>query len=171
LNPEGGCYFITFCTYDSIPIHQAIPLHDQPFIDKFADYDKKHDLYSKGINLAQPSIAGIIIKVLLDYDQMLYNLLYYCIMPNHVHLVIYLGNMENSKPLGLIMKNIKGRSSREINLLLSRSGTFWQKASYDRLVRDEKELGAIGDYILENPVKAGLTDRWENWLYNYVKVS
>ncbi len=79
--------------------------------------------------------------------------------------------MTNPKSLGLIMKNIKGRSSREINLLLSRSGTFWQKASYDRLVRDEKELSAIGDYILENPVKAGLTDRWENWPYTYVKSS
>lgn len=128
-------------------------------------------MYSKGINLAQPSIAGIIINVLQDYDQRLFDLLYYCIMPNHVHVVIYLGSMTNPKSLGLIMKNIKGRSSREINLFLGRSGTFWQKASYDRLVRDEKELNNIGDYILENPVKAGLIDSWENWPYSYVKNS
>jgi len=92
-------------------------------------------------------------------------------MPNHIHLVIYLGNMEKPKPLGLILKNIKGRSSREINLLLNQSGTFWQKASYDRLVRDEKELSNIGDYIRENPVKAGLVNSWEDWPYSYVKYS
>jgi len=146
-------------------------MHDRPFLEKFAEYDKKHDLHFKGINIAQPSIAGIIIKILQEYDQLLYDLLYYCVMPNHVHLVIYLGNLTDPKPLGLILKNIKGRSSREINLLLGRSGTFWQKASYDRLVRDEKELSSIGDYILENPVKAGLVDSYENWPYSYVRSS
>jgi len=35
------------------------------------------------------------------------------------------------------------------------------------MIRDEKELGNIGDYILENPVKAGLICNWEDWPYTY----
>ncbi len=67
------------------------------------------------------------------------------------------------------MKLIKGRSSREINLLLDRSATFWQKASYDHMIRNEHELSAIGDYILNNPVKAGMISSGEDWPFTFVK--
>ena len=35
-------------------------------------------------------------------------------------------------------------------------GAFWMEESYDRVVRDAKELTAFRDYICENPKKAGL---------------
>jgi hypothetical protein len=39
---------------------------------------------------------------------------------------------------------------------LNRSGDFWQKHSYDHIVRDEVELRAFQKYISDNPTKAGL---------------
>jgi REP element-mobilizing transposase RayT len=82
-------------------------------------------------------------------------------MPNHVHLVFRLlpGNSGISK----IMKGIKGTSARKSNLFLNKTGKFWQDESYDRLVRNEKELFFIIRYILMNPVKADLVNKWTDW--------
>lgn len=40
--------------------------------------------------------------------------------------------------------------------------------SYDHVVRDEEEFVRIIDYIVENPVKAGLVDNWTSWKYTYL---
>lgn len=67
-----------------------------------------------------------------------------------------------------ILRKLKGRTSRSCNLLLKRSGQFWQHESYDRFVRDEKELVRIINYILQNPVKADMCEEWENWKWSYL---
>jgi hypothetical protein len=55
-----------------------------------------------------------------------------------------------------MMQSRKRHSARELNLLLNRSGDFWQKPSYDPIVRHEAELRAFRHDIAENPTKAGL---------------
>ena len=53
--------------------------------------------------------------------------------------------------------------------MLGRNGRFWQEESYDHIIRDEAELNRIRQYILYNPVKAGLVDNPEDWPWNYSK--
>ena len=65
------------------------------------------------------------------------------------------------------MKSIKGVSARYINLALNRSGRLWAKESYDMYIRNEKMLNNVIAYILNNPVKAGIVDSWENFTGNY----
>ncbi len=67
------------------------------------------------------------------------------------------------------LRLIKGSTSREINKILSRSGSFWHHESYDHYVRDEFELDRINQYVLSNPYKAGLTEFnsiWKWSMYN-----
>jgi ribosomal protein L16/L10AE len=45
---------------------------------------------------------------------------------------------------------------REINKLLARSGSLWQRDYFDRLVRDKKHFGTCVRYIRRNPKKARL---------------
>jgi len=66
-----------------------------------------------------------------------------------------------------ILRKLKGSTARECNKLINRSGTFWQHESYDHVVRDKKELIRIVKYVLNNPVKAGLCEKWEDWKWNY----
>jgi hypothetical protein len=40
--------------------------------------------------------------------------------------------------------------------MLTRSGTFWQRDSYDHIVRDIEQLEAFQAYIAKNPTKARL---------------
>ena len=106
-------------------------------------------------------------------------------MPNHVHLLMELVNISRITPmvkkmhdnpksasseflLTDILRKLKGRTSRYCNLLLNRTGKFWQHESYDRFVRDEKELIGIIKYILQNPVNAGMCKSWENWRWTYL---
>jgi putative DNA methylase len=51
----------------------------------------------------------------------------------------------------------------EANLLLGRTGAFWQHESYDHWVRNEREFNRIVAYIEENPVSAGLAAAVEDW--------
>ncbi|MBU2583853.1 MAG: hypothetical protein KKH32_00820, partial [Bacteroidetes bacterium] len=66
-----------------------------------------------------------------------------------------------------ILRKLKGSTANKCNKLLNRSGAFWQHESYDHVVRDIKELQRIVKYVLNNPVKAGLCEKWEDWKYSY----
>lgn len=169
LTPIGGCFFITFCTQDSIPIHKNIVSFNKSFINTFYENGRKHEFKTSQIDLTFPAIANTIKDTIEKYDNTFYELLYFTIMPNHVHLIFNTGFRSDPEPLHNIMRHLKGSSSRAINLILKRSGTFWQKDSYDHLIRTEKELSDMGDYIVENPVKASKVTKWEDWPWTYVK--
>ena len=100
-------------------------------------------------------------------------------MPNHVHILIqpveriqiedvnFFGEVADSRsPLTQIMHSLKSYTANQANRVLNRSGSFWQTESYDHWVRDLAELERIHAYIQANPVKAGLCERPEEWLFS-----
>jgi len=108
-------------------------------------------------------------KVIHAHDKVMYKLYCYCIMPNHVHVLLEPLTIENSfTPLSKIMQTIKGSSSYNINKLRNASGSIWQKESYDHVVRSDDEFKRIIGYILNNPVKSGLVDNWHDWKHNWI---
>ena len=44
------------------------------------------------------------------------------------------------------------------------------KESYDHLIRSEKELRNVVNYVINNPVKAGLTEQWEKWPHTFIRL-
>lgn len=166
---RGGCFFVTLCTYDSLPMPvQIIPEHTG-YLEYFEQYDRYHDAQDTGINIARPDLAQLITTAFLEKNGVLYEILYSCIMPNHIHLVLDTSLGRYPMTLSSILKKIKARSSKVINLYLKSNGNFWQPTSYNHLIRDDTELNKIGNYIIENPVKAGKVAHWEDWPYTYVK--
>ncbi len=126
--------------------------------------------------LAEPRVARIVSNYLHKLDGERYHLLAYCIMPNHVHLLIDTRGFDfrpehsgatTSYPITDTLKQIKGTTARYCNQALGRRGTFWQSESYDHVVRDTSELKRTIWYVLENPVKAGLVARWQDWKWTY----
>ena len=57
-----------------------------------------------------------------------YNLICYCVMPNHVHFVFEL--LQDNRGISKIMQGIERASSRKCNKLLNKTGKFWQDESY-----------------------------------------
>ena len=116
--------------------------------------------------LTRPDIAKINEDKLHEIDGKDYNLICYCIMPNHIHLVFSL--LKNNRGISKIMQSIKGASSREINKILNTEGRLWQDESFDRLVRDDLELYNIINYVINNPVEAQLVNNWKDWKHIYI---
>jgi len=88
------------------------------------------------------------------------------VMPDHVHVIFTpLGSRATGEPYSLaeIMGGIKGASAQLINRALDRRGRVWQTESFDRVLRSSESLDAKVDYVLHNPVRAGLVARWEDY--------
>ena len=68
-------------------------------------------------------------------------------------------------PLSQIMHSLKSYTANEANKVLNRSGSFWQRESYDHWVRDDMELARIAEYIANNAVSANLAKNAWDWPY------
>lgn len=78
-------------------------------------------------------------------------------MPDHVHLALNpLADSKGPICIPRIMQAIKGTSAHRINRELGHKGPVWQQESFDRALRCEEQLDNKLDYMLENPVRAGL---------------
>ncbi len=176
LHFNEGIYFITARLYDPIlfrslkekKVTNISKLTTDEFQNHFKDYDESmHRGKATIFYLKDPEIARILQNEIHSLDGKEYELIAYTIMPNHFHIVFNL--LKNNSGISKITKQIKGRSSYLINKILNRRGKLWQDESYDRWVRDDRELYFVIKYILENPVKAGFVKNWYEWQFTYCK--
>jgi len=108
--------------------------------------------------LADTRVARIVRDNLLHFDGVKYRLVAWCVMPNHVHLVL---TPLSGHGLASILHSWKSYTAKKANRLLNRNGEFWQREYYDRLIGDEAEYHHTVNYVLDNPRKAGLL----NWTW------
>ncbi len=100
-------------------------------------------------------IARIVAEAINHFAGSRYDLGAWCVMPNHVHMIL---SPRDGESLSEILHSIKRFSAREANKVLGREGAFWQKESYDHIIRDGEEFGNQTKYVLGNPESAGLVD-------------
>ena len=203
--PVGAEFFITFRLADALPLSVVYTLKDEldlrvqklerekPKNFKFQIYKLKQAFFHKydqqldckpfgNCYLKNENVAQVIADRMHKFDDELYKLEAFTIMPNHVHLLIDTSlqikninneldeeNLENYVQLDKIMQFIKGGSAIEANRILGRKGTFWMKDSYDHYVRDANDWEGIIEYIINNPVKAGFAEHWRDWKFTYCK--
>ena len=193
--PPGATLFVTFRLVDSIPdetmrrliaatrkaeaalsrISDRQERAAQDYLEQrrhFGRWDVALNLARSGpLWLNDPRIANIVVESLHYRDGTVYDLDTYCVMPNHVHVMYTPLPKEGGgyHALSAIMHSLKRYTAHQANLLLEREGSFWQHENYDHVVRDEAERQRIAEYILNNPVKAGLVSHWEDWEWSYCK--
>lgn len=85
----------------------------------------------------------------------------YCLMPNHVHLIINPGPKAAS--LALLMKRVAGRYTRRINLQTNRTGTLWESRYKSSPIETDVYLLACCRYVELNPVRANLVKKPEDY--------
>ncbi|HKY05831.1 MAG TPA: transposase [Blastocatellia bacterium] len=109
-----------------------------------------------------PLLARTTINCLEDLRQkMRFNLYRYCLMPDHLHALIGIG--ESGKTLGVVVGTFKSLSTR---LYWQRyEGRLWQRQFFDHIIRNEHDFNETLSYIELNPVRNGLVIRPEEWPY------
>lgn len=80
-------------------------------------------------------------------------LLCWVLMPDHVHLLVQLGENET---LSKLMERLKSNTSRSVNAAIHQSGSLWQKGYHDRAMRSEDDVQAVARYVVMNPIRTGL---------------
>jgi REP element-mobilizing transposase RayT len=90
------------------------------------------------------------------------------IMPDHVHIILT-PLLHNNGPFSIpdIMQAIKGTSAHRINQFLGRKGKVWQDESFDRALRHEEAIEGKINYVLENPVRAGLVKSIDEYSWSW----
>lgn len=177
LHPSESTFFITYRLHGTIPLSELKKIRPLPGANAeegeflkdgfFESYDALlHKNLANIKYLLIDEIADLNKKALHYYDTKEYDLICYCLMSNHVHVVLKL--RDGTKILSSIMHSIKRHTARESNKILNKHGKFWQEESYDRYIRNERELKNTVEYVLNNPVKAGLVDNWEDWPHTFV---
>lgn len=114
-------------------------------------------------HLKDERIGRLIEEALLHFDDQRYHLIAWVVMPNHVHVLV---EQVRGYPLGDIVHSWKSYTAIEANKILGRKGQFWYPDYFDRFVRDQEHLTNVIEYIHNNPVKAGLVDRPEEWAFS-----
>lgn len=112
----------------------------------FGKWDRALDTANAGpFWLRDARIAEVLAASLHYWAQQKYSLDTFCIMPNHVHVILTPLEQANEQYYALqrIMHSLKRYTAREANHILGRSGQFWQEETFDHVVRDADELMRI----------------------------
>ena len=174
---EGARYFVTVRCHGSLPADVMAQLREvhvalqaiQPASKEFALLQRKYfltmekylDQGAGAVPFCRPTAAIILQRELETLIEEGALVPHYSIMPNHWHALLA-PKPGTTLDLHAIMARLKGRTARDINSALSRSGPFWQREWFDRWVRNEAEWEKCRDYIRQNPVKAGLAKDWRD---------
>jgi type I restriction enzyme R subunit/putative DNA methylase len=107
--------------------------------------------------LRDPQIARCVVETWQRFVPQRYNLLAWVVMPNHVHVLVHI---REGWELGTILQPWKSFTGRRLR---AGYGVGWLRDYWDRYIRDERHLASTVAYIHNNPVKAGLVRRAEDW--------
>jgi REP element-mobilizing transposase RayT len=157
--------FVTFRLADSLPRAVAEALAKLP--DNLAEIDRRLDGGMGSCWLKEPAVARMVEAAIIHFDGQRYRLLAWCVMPNHVHVVI---EPLDDHGLGAIVQAWKSFSAKQANRTLGRSGPFWHKDYFDRFIRDEGHLARTIAYVENNPVKAGLGPAVAAWPWSSARL-
>jgi REP element-mobilizing transposase RayT len=177
LTRDDGIYFVTFRLADSLPVHvlaqwreerAALEKRNEAMRQPLSKEDQERlaYLFSERVEahldaghgaswIRDPRVAKLVQDALLFFDGVRYTLLCWCVMPNHVHVVVHPHPGFN---LSGINHSWKSFTAKEANRVLGHKGDFWQTESYDHLIRNEENLRRRVEYTCYNPDEAGLYD-------------
>lgn len=183
--PKEETFFITYRLAGSIPVETINALKiNYELLKSLPDNlsqekkqvlrDEYFDAFENSLekNLNEPhwlkneQIAKTVMESLLFNNNKQYDLWAACLMSNHVHTL--LSTLPGSPLLNVVLQNHKKFTAVRCNKILGRHGQFWAEESFDTLIRNNKHFFSVVNYIVNNPVKAGIVKKWDDWEWTYL---
>jgi len=171
---------ITFRLSDSIPAKIIEEWRDElkiipglsPYDPQKIEFRRRMDKYEDAgygdCLLVHSQIAEIMQNALLFFDGERYRLLEWCIMPNHVHVLILPINGHLTEKIVHSWKSYTGHAAKK---LFNLTKPFWMFEYHDRFIRNERHLEIVRNYIRQNPVNARLIRNAEDWPWSSARIS
>ena len=118
--------------------------------------------YQRNPYFKDSTIVGIVLPILkYSSEKNRFNIYAYCFMPDHVHLLA-LG--EDNSSLTSFIKTFKQRSSFAFRKAFG--DALWHRSYYDHILRKDQAIKDVALYILNNPVRAGLTSDYKSYPFS-----
>ena len=139
---QNGYYHITICTENRKPLFWK-KVGADIIRPQNSNLDSLLSEYGKSVRESIESISEHYSGIFVDR---------YCIMPNHVHLIIAIAIKDNGRIISAptvsrIVGQMKRSASKKCGFPL------WQKSFYDEIIKNRKAYDEISKYIYENPTK------------------
>ena len=96
--------------------------------------------------------------------QQSFSLRAYCLMPDHLHVLVQ-GNSRSANLLSFV-KTFKHKTTFHFRAKTGK--TLWQMSFFDHILRTAEDLSETVEYILLNPVRAGLVQRPHDYPYSRI---
>lgn len=129
-------YFITTCTYRRLPILA----HDDAFAITLEELATSARKYAWSVGR-------------------------YVVMPDHLHFFCTAKSDADSKPLERFVGKFKEWSAKRLRHDLEIPAPIWQSEFFDHLLRTNESHAEKWLYVRENPVRAGLVEKAEDWRF------
>lgn len=179
---NGAIYHVSFRLADSVPqsvceqwlrerenLIADAKQHDNEFSEETER--KIRYLYSEQIeryldmghgrcHLRKAEIAKLVARSFTHFNNVRYRLHAWCIMPNHVHVIV---EPIPDNDLSKIIHSWKSYTAHKANKILDLTGAFWRQDAYNHIIRSRKEYFFQIQYVWENPEKA----RLQNWTWRW----
>lgn len=183
----GLVQFVTFRLADSMPASRRGEWEHLLTIEDLREKRTKLEEYlDRGVGecqLRDPGIAKLCEEALLFFHDERYQLLAWCVMPNHVHVLVHvwktpLGKMaqswkrhiatqaeaflsERRSPIRRVPEDEMNAPARRAALQTLR----WEREYWDRFMRDDEQEKRAIRYVEGNPVKARLCRAADDWAF------
>ncbi len=169
---DGGeiAQFLTFRLFDSLPKETVEQWREET--KELGEHGKV--IFRKNVEkfldtgfgecfMKDDRIAQLVENGLLFHQNKKFDLTAWVVMPNHMH---FLATPLEKIELREIAHSIKSYAAHEANKMLNRTGQFWQHEPFDRYIRNRRHFVNVIKYIENNPVKAGLSEKPEDWRFS-----
>jgi RecG-like helicase/REP element-mobilizing transposase RayT len=117
-----------------------------------------------------PQARSIVLNAWRHFHDTRYELFAICVMPDHVDALFQPWpknetSHEEAKfwSLAELIRSLKSFTAREINRAERKTGTVWEKETFDRYIRSDRDLAEKFHYILRNPWDAGVAGQNEEY--------
>jgi putative transposase len=106
-------------------------------------------------------LCSVVIQALKD-SMKAYGMeaLAYCLMPTHLHVVLH---NQGGKNIVHAIRNFKQRTHHQVGRSL------WQRSFYDHFIREDEDLRLAMEYVVNNPVRAGLVPDANDFPWSHPK--
>ncbi len=142
-------------------------------------FDKPWAIYAvtvttKNFRVLTPEARTITLNAIRHFHGDRYELFCACVMPDHFHFILQPWIKERDEngesvfwSLSDLLHSIKSFSAKEINKAEGTEGTVWERERHDRYMRSDRDLNEKYRYIMENPLRAGLVEDFNQYEWSW----